>query len=419
MRTFFGLLVWVLGIGTLGMWAQGNHAPKIEAAIAEAALERAAASVHGLDIRVSGRDIRVNGVADSEEERKAIVAALRTVSGQRMVISQISILERATPYQFAGYKSEDGLAYEGHVPTSRSRLQFAARLGTAKLHKAAGMPDAQWPDVVFKAVSALKLLNAGDFELSGRTLTVTGVVNDPDAEAKVHASLGELPKGYSAKFALKTLDDGTPAEITLDFHAAEGARVSGKAPAGMATIHLASALKLSKLGGKIDSSIRGGKEQIYSRLEAIGPWLPLFERLTVKAGEASMKVEGELGAGTDIELVQAELDRAFGQSAAIELSDAESKAADGAERVNVATGQHEVFRNGYWLPAVDFTVSREACAAGTEEILKHEDIDFVDGSKRLGAKTAPILNKLAATLHHCLADSSLFVEIGGHTYSQS
>ena len=36
-------------------------------------------------------------------------------------------------------------------------------------------------------------------------------------------------------------------------------RSAGKAPSGLATIHLAGALGLSKLGGKIDASPRGGK----------------------------------------------------------------------------------------------------------------------------------------------------------------
>ncbi|NNF77770.1 MAG: OmpA family protein [Rhizobiales bacterium] len=415
MRTLLGLVVWGVGIGALGLAAQSDHAKRIEAAIAQEAIASASNTVHTIKTRVSGRDILVSGMADSETERDRIVAALKSVRGNRVVVSQLSVLERAEPYQFYGKKSKDGISYEGNVPTSAARLEFAAKLGTAKLHRAAGMPDRAWPRAVFKGVAALEHIREGDFELSGRTLTVTGKVLDQAEERELRKSLARLPHGYTAKFELETLDDGIPAEITLDFHAEEGARVSGKAPSGLATIHLAGALGLSKLGGKIDASPRGGKAPIAAKLKTIGPWLPMFERLVVKAGEENVAIDGELSPGSDLELIREELNKAFGENAAITLEEAPAKSKNGTERINVATGKHEVFRNGYWFPVVDFAVSREACEAGTNAILQSQEIDFVPGSKRLGPKAAGILNNLAATLKHCLRDRSLFVEIGGHT----
>ncbi len=415
MRTLLGLVVWGVGIGALGYVAQTDHAKRIEAAIAHQASESASQSIHTIKTKVSGRDIIVSGMADSESEHDRIMAALRSVRGGRVIVSQMSILERAEPYQFLAKKSEEGVSYEGHVPTSAARLEFASKLGTAKLHRASGMPDAAWPRAVFKGVAALKFLEAGEFELSARTLTMTGKVIDPAAAAQVRKALANLPSGYQAKYDLETLDDGAPAEITLDFHAEEGARVSGKAPSGLATIHLAGALGLSKLGGKIDASPRRGKTPIASKLRTIGPWLSTFERLVVKAGEDKVYIDGELTPGADIELVREALTESFGQAAVIAVEEAPKKTKAGTERVNVATGQHEVFRDGYWFPVVDFKVSREACEAGTNAILQSNEIDFVPGSKRLGPKAVVILNSLAATLKHCLSDGSLFVEIGGHT----
>lgn len=417
MRTLIGLVVWGVGISTLGYQAQFDHAKRIEAAIAHEARESASRAVHTIKTKVSGRDILVSGMADSETERARIIDALRSVRGSRVVVSELSILERAEPYVFSGKKSEDGVSYEGHVPSSAARLEFASKLGTAKLHRAAGMPDSAWPRAVFMGVSALHHIEHGEFELSSRTLTVTGKVFDPTAEEKVHAALARLPAGYRAKLNLETLDDGRPAQIVLDFHAEEGARVSGKAPSGLATIHLAGALGLSKLGGKIDASSRDGRGPIASKLKTIGPWLSTFERLTVKAGEQNVIIDGEVTPGADVELVRNALAGSFGQSAVIAVAETQKHIRDGAERVNVATGQHEVFRNGYWFPVVDFQVSREACEAGTNAILESQQIDFVPGSKRLGPKAVVILNRLAATLNHCLNDRSLFVEIGGHTNS--
>lgn len=415
MRTLVGLVVWGVGIGTLGYQAQFDHAKRIEAAIAQEARESASRSVHTIKTKVSGRDILVSGMADSEAERERIVDALKRVRGSRVVVSRMNILERAEPYVFSGKKTEDGVSYEGHVPTSAARLEFASKLGTAKLHRAAGMPDSAWPRAVFMGVRALKLIEHGEFELSSRTLTVTGKVYDPAAENKVRATLARLPVGYAAKFDLETMDDGRPAQITLDFHAEEGVRVSGKAPSGLATIHLAGALGLSKLGGKIDASARQGRGPIASKLKTIGPWLSTFERLIVKAGEQNVLIDGEVTPGADIELVRTALTQSFGKTAVISVTETQKHIRDGAERVNVATGQHEVFRNGYWFPVVDFQVSREACEAGTNAILESQEIEFIPGSKRLGPKAVGILNSLAATLRHCLKDRSLFVEIGGHT----
>ncbi|MEM8686723.1 MAG: OmpA family protein [Pseudomonadota bacterium] len=417
MRTLLGLVVWGVGISTLGLHAQTDHAKRIESVIAKEAAESASHTKHTIRTAVSGRDILVSGMADTEEERDRIVAALGRVRGGRVVVSRLNVLERAVPYSFYAKKSDEGLSYEGNVPTSRARLEFASKLGTAKLHRASGMPDAAWPRAVFQGVAALKLVREGNFEITGRTMTLSGKVLDLAAEREVRKMLARLPYRYTVKFDLETMDDGVPAEILLDFHAEEGARVSGKAPSGLATIHLAGALGLSKLGGKIDASPRGGREPIAEKLRTIGPWLSTFERLMVKAGEEHVIIDGELIRGADLELVREALVKAFGERAKIALQIAPPKHKDGVERINVATGKHEVFRGGYWLPVVNFAVSREACEAGTNAILESQEIDFVPGSKRLGPKSASILNSLAATLRHCLNNHDLQIEIGGHTDS--
>ncbi len=415
MRTLLGLVVMGVGISALGSVGLSDHAKRIEAGIAREAAGSVSQTVHTIKTKVAGRDITVSGLADSEAERNRIIAALSSVRGNRVVISRLNILERAEPYQFYGKKTAEGMSYEGNVPTSAARLSFASKLGTAKLHRASGMPDQEWPRAVFKGVAALKLMREGDFELSGRTLMLSGKVLDRAEERRVRKSLAFLPHGYSANVNLETMDDGIPANITLDFHAEEGVRVSGKAPSGLATIHLAGALGLSKLGGKIDASPRGGKDPIAAKLKTIGPWLPVFERLMVKAGEDYVIVDGEVTRGADVDLIREELAKSFGEAAAINLAVVPANKREGTERVNVATGRHEVYRGGYWLPVVNFTVSREACQAGTQAILESQEIEFVPGSKRLGPKSTGVLNSLAATLRHCLQDGTLSAEIGGHT----
>ena len=100
------------------------------------------------------------------------------------------------------------------------------------------------------------------------------------------------------------------------------------------------------------------------------------------------------------------------------LSTVEPAGTEGASRINGATGANEIYRSGYWLPAVNFGVSRESCQAYTDQILKSTTINFVTGSGRLGPRAVSVMNRLAATLHHCFNDATLSLEIGGHTDSQ-
>ena len=69
MRTLLGLVVWGVGITTLGLLAQSDHAKRIEAAIAKEAIASAPNTVHTIKTKVSGRDILVSSMADSETER--------------------------------------------------------------------------------------------------------------------------------------------------------------------------------------------------------------------------------------------------------------------------------------------------------------------------------------------------------------
>ena len=81
MSKALGLGVLALGTIALGLWGRADHAADIETKIAQAAAGLGAGSVHGISAQVSGRDITLNGLADTEAERAAIVAAAEALSG--------------------------------------------------------------------------------------------------------------------------------------------------------------------------------------------------------------------------------------------------------------------------------------------------------------------------------------------------
>ena len=418
MRTFLGWVVLIAGVVVLGLWARSNHAMDIEAKITEAAAKTG--SIHKIQLSVSGRDITVEGLADSEAERDTIIASLNGVDGRRVVNDGLKILEKADPYLFKGQKNQDGVNFEGNIPVASAGTELKKYLGApdAKLTLASGMPEGKWLDFVLSSATALKVLNEGEFAISGKNVTLRGVAATPAEEAKARAALARLAEGYSADINIKVLDDGRPANVSVQYDAAKGASLAGKAPAGVSSQDLAGALGLKTVSGEATASGQSGGDAIKAKLAKLAAWLPFFESFKASVSEDKIAVDGVLGKGADEELIAGQLREQLGAGADIALSQSQASVTDGTERANAATGQKQVFRNGYWLPARDFIVSKDECAANTDGIMKGATINFVTGSDRLGPRAVRVINQLAATLSHCLAGRVLSVEVGGHTDSQ-
>ncbi|MGL4321772.1 MAG: hypothetical protein ACRCS3_13005, partial [Paracoccaceae bacterium] len=72
MRGFLGSAVLALGVGVLGFYAHGKTAVEIDNGSAARSIEAVANSIHAVLPEVSGRDIRLTGIADSPAERDAL-----------------------------------------------------------------------------------------------------------------------------------------------------------------------------------------------------------------------------------------------------------------------------------------------------------------------------------------------------------
>lgn len=421
MRKILGTGVLIVGVTALGLWGRGDHAQRMEDRIAfSASPANMARTVHPIMTQVSGRDIFVKGIANSEAERDSILAGFNKVNGRRVVIDELKVLEAAAPYVLSGTKDADTTSYSGNTPTEAARSEFAEFIGedAQKLALAAGLPDSDWIVVAGKGVAALSKLNSGTLEIRDRMVTLAGIAADPKAAAEARSELALLPKGYTTDTSLEVLDDGKPAEVTFVYHASEGSNISGKAPAGLSMEKLADAVGFGGTKGTLRDSDYDGGDAITSKLATIGIWLPFFETATVTASENEVSIVGLLIKGADLGLVSQSLREELGTGAMVAVGPVRVDVIDGTERTNTATGIHEFAYDGFWMPVVNFTASKDTCQENTAAIVEGTNINFVTGSARLGPKAISVINVLSSTLRQCLDSGDLYVEVGGHTDNQ-
>ena len=207
-----GLGIGVLAVGLLGLgwWAQSHNAGRIEQHVRQLAETTVAGSVHGVTTTVAGRDILVSGVADTQAEADGLVANLNALPSRRVVVSELTVLEPASPFTLDVTKDETGLTAQGQVPTEALRADLAPTLGEAAkgLTLASGAPEG-WADMARAGLAALGPLTTGTLSLIDDTLTIRGQAVGPDEAAAVDAALAALPADAVSK-DIMLLDDGTP-----------------------------------------------------------------------------------------------------------------------------------------------------------------------------------------------------------------
>ncbi|WP_168732929.1 OmpA family protein [Aliigemmobacter aestuarii] len=415
MRGWLGTGVLVLGVGVLGWWARGHDAARIEAGIAEAAATVMGSSVHGAVAMVSGRDIRAIGTADGPEERDALLAALDTLDGRRAVHDELVVLDRVSPFTMSLEKLADGtLRAAGHVPTEAARADVRRLAGDTAdtLTLAAGAP-AGWSDLARSGIMALGPTNSGTLEMVDGALILRGEVNTPIQQDEVLATLAGLPDGM-ATVELTLLDDGSPAEYTLDYDAGAGARLTGKLPVAVTAEAVAAALGLGSVAGEVRTAIMGEPGDL-ALPEALRAWLPRVETLRVTRGIAGATIEAGVATGVNPEAIRAEMQAELGKWATVSVTTAPATVAEGAERIHQLTGRRERLSGGYWLAIPDFAVGRETCQTASDTVLRTRSVNFVSGSDVLDAGAIGVLNEIASVVRECVVAGGLKAEIGGHT----
>jgi len=161
----------------------------------------------------------------------------------------------------------------------------------------------------------------------------------------------------------------------------------------------------------------GDGAQATSQLGAVAGWLPELEQLNFNSNGNAVTITATAAPGVDAALVEAGLGDALG-GASVSVSAATDLPNDGTTRTNQATGQDEVFTNGYWLPVYDFVSDLDTCNTLSAEALQVSKINFVTGSAQLDAQSIRAINAVAAIIRQCVDTTELNVEVGGHTDSQ-
>jgi OOP family OmpA-OmpF porin len=185
-------------------------------------------------VSASGRDVRVSGLAPSDQARSQAVKTIDEARGVRLVHDDAKMMPTQKPYTFALSRTGEEIAATGFVPNPAVRAAAMKGAGALApktrdgLAYAAGAP-AQFEAGVGAALAAIAPLKAGAATLTDNVLTVVGEAPDAASYAKALAATTSLPQGVT----LGRFDVALPKVSPFDFLALrEGAGVtlSGHAP---------------------------------------------------------------------------------------------------------------------------------------------------------------------------------------------
>ena len=411
-----GALVFVAGVAGLTFWGAKVQAVAMQNEIAAAADAVAAAHVHPLEMRVSGRDITVTGIADTEAELAEIADELDGLRGRRVVNTEgITVLPSVDPYETALAKAASGdLEAMGYAPTEAAQAALAAAgVPVAGLPLASGAP-AGWGEAMRAGAAALGPLEMGSFAVTGDTLTLEGTAATPVEDKAARAAL-DAPGAFETVVAVDVADPGI-VDFALDYDATSGFSLHGIVPESFGVEEFATALGADVSVGEVDTTF-AELPGLDSALAGLRDALGEVETLSVTGGNDEISARAEALAGLDTQAVEATLSRAFGPDVALDVSAVAELPEDGVERQNPVTGIRQFAHGGSWitLPAGLENATGAMCAEAAMARVAAAPIRYVTGSAELDPASMAVIDDLAGILNLCTRGPGMFVTIGGHT----
>jgi OOP family OmpA-OmpF porin len=417
MRKTLGAGVLIAGVAGIGFWGAYDQAETMEDKITNAATAVAEGAIHRVNTRVAGRDITVRGLADSEAEHTALIAALDAVEGRRVLRDEIEVLQTIAPYTLSATREQSSTVLAGHVPHDdlRDGLSALGVEAVAGLTLASGAPDG-WIGAAEAGIKGLAPLESGQMMLQDKTLKMSGMARGPDEREAALAALASLPDGFDTEANIDMRDDGTPPAFELAFDASEGAHLYGKLPKGMSRDTVAQVLGLDATSGPVQGALfdHGQWALANKALAGLAGWLGQIEQATLRFENGTSALTVTPTPGSDQELITVALTEAM-DTTDVTVIEAQDLTEDGTVRRNAITGQSEQFTDGYWLPMLNFTPDATTCARQSEAALEAAKITFVTGSARLGPRAVRAINWVAAVTRRCVNEAGLTAELGGHT----
>jgi OOP family OmpA-OmpF porin len=411
-----GVLVLVAGVAGLGYWGAKVQAVSMEEQIGAEAVGVIAGTVHPMQVAVSGRDISVNGIADTQAESDAIVSGLDAIDGRRVVnAGEVEILPVIAPYETALAKATDGsVLATGHVPSETARAGLAETVPSlAGLPLGHGAPEG-WAGAVAAGRSALAPLDEGSAALVDGTLALSGIAATPAEDEAARAALAGL-QGIEPVVSIEVLDPGI-VDFTLGFDAGEGFALNGIVPEALGAEGIATVLGAGELQDEVATTFAGAPG-LEAALEGLGGVLGSLENATLSGSNDALSLSAEALAGLDADTLAANLGAQLGDGVALELS-AATPPADGSERMNATTGRSQFAFGGIWMNAPTFEPTPASCTENALALVTERPILFVTGSANLDPASLATVNDVAGIIHLCTRDEGMRVEIGGHTDAQ-
>ena len=415
-----GALVFVAGCAGLTLWGAKVQAVSMENEITAEAEAVAATHVHPLAMRVSGRDITVTGLADTEDELAAITQEHDGLRGRRVVhVDGITVLPRVEPYETSLAKSESGdLGAQGYAPTEAAKAALAeAGVPVEGLTLASGAP-AGWAEAVSAGAAALAPLDRGSFAVTGDTLTLEGIAATPAEDEAARAAL-DVPGDFETVVAVDVTDPGI-IDFSLDYDADTGFSLAGIVPEGLGADGFAAALGTDVSAGTVETTraeLPGLDAALAGLGAALTPALGEVETLTITGTNDGLTARAEALAGRSTDAVSGALGQALGSDVALEVAEVASPPEDGTERVNAATGIRQLAHGGGWvrLPEGLDDPTGAVCAETAMARVAAEPILFVTGSAELDPASVATIDDLAGIVNLCTRAPGMIVTIGGHT----
>ncbi|WP_244536866.1 hypothetical protein [Methylobacterium brachiatum] len=206
---------WLAGLPALALiWASATlyAAPQIAETI-EAAGARVAAGTATttgepwLRLEARGRDLAAEGEAPDVGERETVLAKLAALEGPRRIVSEVGLVETATPFQWAAIRTgTTRVALEGSRPVEIGRRALEARITGAlapgtylddTARAARGAPPDFASAAAFLAARLSGLAKGGRAAVSDTVLNLSGEALDVPAYEALRAALANPPAGFS------------------------------------------------------------------------------------------------------------------------------------------------------------------------------------------------------------------------------
>ncbi|MEL6689331.1 MAG: BON domain-containing protein, partial [Pseudomonadota bacterium] len=208
---------------------------------------------------VAGREITISGLADTQAEEQALLAALGAIPGVRNVQNDLSVLPVAAPYSFELTKADGSVSAKGHAPTTEALAEIEGLLGNsaAQVSLASGAPEG-WVGAIAAASTAIEALKEASLEIADERLTLRGLAALPDQARAIENALGDVPENFTQSIDIDIEDDGRPFFLNVEYSQGGGAVVAGKLPvtsdanllAPLGAVAEAQALTIARIPGR-------------------------------------------------------------------------------------------------------------------------------------------------------------------------